>query len=119
MRFKEISRYFYISLFDMDITGNKWHCKVSPLSNWLQWAFAKYVQLPQNIAIDEQIVRQTGNSSDTVIIKSKPILESYKIWALAFLGFTWNWMFYSHTKDILQYYSRTKGVLQYYLFNFN
>lgn len=88
----------------MDTTGSRWHCKVSPLSNWLQQVFAKYVQPPQNVAIDEQMVRRTGNSSDTVIMKSKLISEGYKIWALAFLGFTWNWMYYSRSKSILQYY---------------
>lgn len=85
----------------METTGVKWHHKVFPLSQWLQRAFAKYVQPPQNLAVDEQMVRCISNFSDTVIMKSKPISEGYKIWALAFLGFTWNWMYYSRTKGIM------------------
>ena len=47
------------------------------------------------VTVDEVMIAFRGRSVHIVKQKNKPINEGYKIWALGFEGYCYDWLFYS------------------------
>lgn len=81
-RFQQISRYLKLNR-PGDLPDNQWYKKVEPLATRFREATtAEVYELPQNLSIDEQLVRFTGRSKHTIQMNSKAAGQGYKIYSL-------------------------------------
>ena len=98
-RYEQIRRFLHISPASTDTADNLWYMKLSALFEHLRAAFKQYIVPPQNVAIDEMMVGFSGRSGHTLRAKHKPIKEGFKLWALCFAGYTYDFLWYSRTKS--------------------
>jgi len=61
--------------------------KVNEIACYLSERFQRYWIPHRDVAVDEYIEGFTGRSKDTLIIRSKPNPEGYKIWIIADRGY--------------------------------
>jgi len=104
-RFEQLKRYFHISLPSQPNTDRQnpsqppacqhWTQKLQPLATNLERRFQSYLLPATNVAIDEMMVRFTGRSVHTVMMRAKPIPQGFKMLALCERGYTYAFMFTS------------------------
>jgi hypothetical protein len=95
-RFKMLKRFFHVSPpYTTPLPRSQWTKKVQPLSDDLQRRFQQHMLPATPVAVDEMMVRFTGRSVHTTVIKGKPIPEGYKILALCEKGYTYAFMYTS------------------------
>ena len=70
----------------------EWLKKLEPLNSILQKRFQKALKPGSNLALDEMMVRFGGRSKHTYRMPNKPITQGYRILALCWKGYTWNWL---------------------------
>ena len=82
LRFQQISRYIKLNS-PGPLPDNQWYKKVEPLATRFRRATTPDVyELPQNLSIDEQLVKFKGRSKHTIQMNSKAADEGYKIYSL-------------------------------------
>ncbi|KAF7501968.1 hypothetical protein GJ744_006158, partial [Endocarpon pusillum] len=65
------------------LLDNQWYKKVEPLATRFRNATTPQVyELPQNLSIDEQLVKFKGRSKHTIQMNSKAAGQGYKIYSL-------------------------------------
>jgi len=74
--------------------------KIRPWSSHIQTLNVQLWKPGFEISVDESMVRYQGRSRDTVIIKSKPIPQGFKLYSAAESGFMLTWA--PHTKAGIQ-----------------
>jgi hypothetical protein len=95
-RFKNLKRFFHVSPpIKVRLPRCQWVKKLQPLSDILREAFQRHILPATSVSIDEMMVRFTGRSVHTTVIKGKPIPEGYKILALCERGYTYSFMYTS------------------------
>lgn len=95
-RFEQLKRYFHVSpVSPTPLLRSQWTKKLEPLASNLQRNFQKYIIPASNVAVDEMMIRFSGRSKHTVIMRSKPIPKGYKVFALCERGYTYSFMFSS------------------------
>jgi hypothetical protein len=78
-------------------SGEAWyrpHEKVEPIAELIRQKAIELMTPSTHIAIDECIAGFSGRTSDTVIIKSKPTPEGFKLWCIASFGYIYSFMFH-------------------------
>jgi hypothetical protein len=72
-------------------------------SNHIQRVSAAFFQPGSHLAVDECMVRYTGRSTATTVVKGKPTPLGFKIWVIAQEGFfiRWLWHFKGSNYDAL------------------
>lgn len=98
-RFQQLRRYFHVygpSNDIDDINPNRpWYYKFEPLCSILRPLFRQYLHPVTYCAIDKCIAQFTGRTKHTTYIERKPITDGYKIIALAFAGYIWDFVWWS------------------------
>jgi hypothetical protein len=89
-RFEQIKRYFHVSLF----TGARETTveRLEPVESLLKEAFQKVVTPATSVAVDEMIIRFTGRSKETIMMRGKPVPEGFYVLALCDGGYCWAWL---------------------------
>ena len=98
-RFEQLKRYFHISEPYESLPQSQWYLKVQPLANILMTRYQYYFLPSSDVAVDEMMVRFTGRSVHTLLLRGKPIPQGYKILALCDHGYTYSFMFTSRTNS--------------------
>jgi Transposase IS4 len=81
-RFQLISRYIKINE-PGDLDDVQWFKKLDPIADLFRAATtAEMYELPQNLGIDEQLIRFSGRSKHTIQMNSKAAGQGYKIYSL-------------------------------------
>ncbi len=81
-RFQQISRYLKLNK-PGDLPDSQWYKKVEPLATKFREATtAELYELPQNLSIDEQLIKFKGRSKHTIQMNSKAAEQGYKIYSL-------------------------------------
>lgn len=98
-RFKQLKRYFHVSEhYDPgSLPQSCWYFKVAPRADLLQAHYQQYFLPSSDIAVDEMMVRFTGRSAHTILLRGKPTPQGYKILALCDYGYTYSFIFTSRT----------------------
>lgn len=89
-RFKQIKRYFHVSPPPPPSptrTGSTLFDKLEPLSTWLKESFARVVTPASYVTIDKMIIRFTGRSKHTIMMRGKPTPVGYNVLALCDRGY--------------------------------
>lgn len=96
-RFEQLKRYFHIAptALNRSLPRCRWASKLQPLANNLPQHFQQYFISATNISVDEMMVRFTGRSCHTIMMRAKPIPQGYKMLALCECGYTYAFMFTS------------------------
>ncbi|KAI8683287.1 Piggybac transposable element-derived protein 4 [Fusarium sp. Ph1] len=63
-------------------------------SDHIQAASAEIFIPSSHLAVDECMIRYTGRSNDTTVVKGKPIPRGFKIWVIAQHGFFIHWFWH-------------------------
>ncbi|RPA71962.1 hypothetical protein BJ508DRAFT_184517, partial [Ascobolus immersus RN42] len=104
LRFQQIRRYFHIfgpsDYDDLDETHPvelrpPWFYKFEPVAEILRPLFRKYLHPGTFAAIDECVAQCTGRTKHKTHFERKPISDGYKIIALAFVGYIWDFLWWS------------------------
>jgi Transposase IS4 len=83
-RFQQITRYLKINR-PGDLSDDQWYKKVEPVATEFRKATTEEMyQLPQNLSIDEQLIKFKGRSKHTIQMNSKAAGEGYKIYSLCY-----------------------------------
>ena len=69
--------------------------KLEPVNSIIRRNCVQAVTPPSWVSIDELMVPFCGRTADSVKMKNKPIPEGYKVWALGFEGYYYDWLYYS------------------------
>lgn len=81
-RFQQISRFLKINP-PGDLLDKQWYNKVNPLADAFRAATTPDLyEIPQNLGIDEQLIRFHGRSKHTIHMNTKAAGEGYKIYSL-------------------------------------
>lgn len=100
-RFQQIKRYLHIEPVQIEgRTEAEWWKKVEPLHSLLQQRFQSALKPGPDVSVDEMMVRFGGRSKHTYRMPNKPISEGYRILALCWEGYTWNWLYTSRVSGI-------------------
>jgi len=100
-QFQQIKRYLHVEPVRIERrTDSDWCRKIEPLHSILQPRFQRALMPGSNISLDEMMVRFGGRSKHTYRMPSKPISEGYRILALFWEGYTWNWLYTSRVSGI-------------------
>jgi len=114
VRFEQLKRYFHVAPpREFPLPSSKWTYKVQPLAYNLQRRYQYYCLPASEVAIDEMMVRFTGRSLHTTMIRGKPIPQGYKMLAICEHGYTFSFMFTSQSEsfsDILDIYQGTQSL---------
>lgn len=114
VRFEQLKRYFHVAPpRDTPLPSSKWTYKVQPLAYNLQRRFQYHCLPASEVAIDEMMVRFTGRSHHTTMIRGKPIPQGYKMLAVCEHGYTFSFMFTSQSEsfsDILDIYQGPQAL---------
>lgn len=96
-RFKMLKRFFHIAppTQGRPLARKDWAQKLQPLSDILQHKYQQYLVPATPISVDEMMVRFTGRSVHTTVIKGKPTPEGYKIFALCEKGYIYSFLYTS------------------------
>jgi hypothetical protein len=86
-RFKELLRYFHIAEPTPAGTKRSVVEKIQPLYDSCLSTFPDYFTPPQDITLDETMVRFKGRSSWKTVIKGKPTPIGYKLYTVASHGY--------------------------------
>jgi len=100
-RFQQIKRYLHIE--PVQVEGRKdseWWRKLEPLHSILKERFQRALKPGSDLAVDEMMVRFGGRSKHTYRMPNKPITQGYRIFALCWKGYTWNWLYTSRAAGI-------------------
>ncbi len=102
-RFQQISRYLKINR-PGPLSDDQWYKKVEPLATHFRKATTSNVyELPQNLSIDEQLVKFKGRSKHTIQMNSKAAGEGYKIYSLCCSnGYLIDFKFSSATEKVAE-----------------
>jgi hypothetical protein len=98
LRWQQLNRFLTInanSTADNTQDPDHWWSKLDPLAGIIRNNCQKAVSPSTWIAIDEVMIAFKGRSSHTVKQKNKPIKEGFKVWAQAFDGYIYNWLYHS------------------------
>jgi len=95
--FKQIQRAFAIRdpNTSPEQPGDPWWFRVEPLATTIRKACQKYWIPGAHLAVDEGMIPYLGHTRHAIKAPHKPIKQGYKIWALADLGYIFNWLWYS------------------------
>jgi len=114
VRFQQLKRYFHVApTREFPLPSSKWTYKVLPLAYNLQRRYQYHCLPASEVAIDEMIVRFTGRSLHTTMIRGKPIPQGYKMLAICEHGYTFSFMFTWQSEsfsDILDIYQGTQSL---------
>lgn len=97
-RFEQLKRYFHVApvqATSQSRPSGHWTEKLQPLARNLEKRFQAYMVPGSSVAIDEMMVRFTGRSVHTVMMRAKPIPQGFKMLALCERGYTYAFMFTS------------------------
>ena len=97
--FEQIKHFFHISEPVSSLLQSNWYYKLLPLAHDLETRFQLYLILATAVAIDEMMIGFVGRSFHTIAIPGKPIPLCYKVLALAEKGYTFGFIFTSHTES--------------------
>ena len=99
-RFKQIRRAFIIrdTNTSPEQPGEPWWFRVEPLATTIREACQEYWIPGAHLAIDEGMIPYLGHTRHTIKAPHKPIKQGFKIWALADLGYIFNWLWYSKAR---------------------
>ena len=116
-RFEQLKRYFHVAPVTLlSRSSGHWTEKLQPLARNLEKKFQAYMVPGSSVAIDEMMVRFTGRSVHTIMMRAKPIPQGFKMLALCERGYTYAFMFtsrvdkFSDLKDSL-YQGQSKQIL--------
>ena len=101
-RFEQLKRYFHISPPYNSLPRSQWYQKLQPLADILSARFRTYFLPASDVAVDEMMVRFTGRSAHTILLRGKPIPQGYKILALCDHGYTYSYIFTSRTDSFVE-----------------
>ncbi|ERF72396.1 hypothetical protein EPUS_07558 [Endocarpon pusillum Z07020] len=103
LRFQQISRYLKINR-PGPLPDNQWYKKVEPLATHFRKATTPNMyELPQNLSIDEQLVKFKGRSKHTIQMNSKAAGKGYKIYSLCCSnGYMVDFRFSSATEKVAE-----------------
>lgn len=90
-RFEQIKRYFHVSPPFRDLPKEHFFDKLEPVSSMVKAAFQRVVRPATQVSVDEMIIRFTGRSSHTIMMRGKPVPEGYNVLALCEGGYCWSW----------------------------
>ncbi|PWW71842.1 hypothetical protein C7212DRAFT_30895, partial [Tuber magnatum] len=74
-----------------------WFQKLKLLNSLICDCCQQYYLPSLNVTMDEMMTRFGGRSHHTYCMLSKPITEGYKVFTLCNIGYTYNWIFVSHS----------------------
>ena len=107
-RFEQLKRYLHLSPPLEPNTNRRnpgqspahkdWTQKLQPLVTNLEQRFQTYLLPATSVAIDEMMVRFTGRSAHTVMMRAKPIPQGFKMLPLCEHGYTYAFMFTSRVE---------------------
>ncbi len=99
-RFKQIQRAFAIrdANTSPEQPGDPWWFRVEPLATNIRKACQKYWAPGAHPAIDEGMIPYLGRTRHAIKAPHKPIKQGYKFWALADLGYIYNWLWHSKAR---------------------
>jgi Transposase IS4 len=81
-RFQQISRYLKVNEPE-DLPDEQWFMKINPLADAFRAATTpELYELPQNLGINEQLIKFSGRSKHTMQMSTKAAGEGYKIYSL-------------------------------------
>jgi len=116
-RFQQISRYLKLNK-PGDLPDSQWYEKVEPLATKFREATtAELYELPQNLSIDEQLIKFKGRSKHTIQMNSKAAGQGYKIYSLCCAnGYMIDFKFTSGQQKIAQlgpypHFSQSEAVV--------
>jgi hypothetical protein len=109
--FEQLKRHFHVSIPCRSLPRRQWIKKLEPLSSILRERFQRHLLPATPVSIDEMMVRFTGRSPHTTLIKGKPIPKGYKIIALCERGYTWDFLYTSRVDSFsgLEAHANTFG----------
>lgn len=111
VRFEQLKRFFHVAPpREAPLPPSQWSYKLQPLAYNLQRRFQHHCLPATEVSIDEMMVRFTGRSNHTTMIKGKPIPQGYKMLALCEHGYTFSFMFTSNSESISDMLSLYHGV---------
>ena len=111
VHFEQLKRFFYVAPpREAPLPPSQWSYKPPPLAYNLQRRFQHHWLPATEVSIDEMMVRFTGRSNHTTMIKGKPIPQGYKMLALCEHGYTFSFMFTSNSESISDMLSLYHGV---------
>ncbi|KAF4448031.1 PiggyBac transposable element-derived protein 4 [Fusarium austroafricanum] len=99
LRLFDYSKYLHIDLNDIP----KVFQVVDEWSNHIQCMSALLFQPGSSVAVDECMIRYTGRSKDTTLVRNKPTPLGFKVWVIAQEGFFINWMWYIKGSQVSLY----------------
>lgn len=92
-RFEQIKRYLHIGKQDTyKLPCEEFFEKLNPLASKLRENWKKAITPSAFLSLDEMMIRFTGRSSHTYLIRNKPIPVGYKLHALCDAGYCWTWI---------------------------
>ena len=91
-RFQQIKRYLHLSPPGV-VPIQRWWTKLEPMASQLKANFKQYIKPRSVVSIDEIMVRFTGRSLHTVVLRGKPVPLGYKILALCDAGYVYGFLF--------------------------
>lgn len=89
-RFQQIKRFFHVSPPFTNLPKNRWFNKLEPLSSMLKKSFKEVVTPASQVTIDEMIIRFTGRSKHTIMMRGKPTPVGFNVLALCDRGYCWS-----------------------------
>lgn len=94
-RFEQIKRYFHISPPVESLPRSRFYEKLEPLASLVKESFKRVLLPATPVAVDEMIIRFTGRSKHTIMMRGKPVPVGYNVLALCEAGYCWTWLFTS------------------------
>ena len=100
-RFEQIKRYLHIGKENTyKLPREEFFRKLDPLASMLRDNWKSAITLFSFLSIDEMMIRFTGRSSYTYLIRNKPIPVGYKLHALCDAGYCWTWIWDSPAIEV-------------------
>jgi len=101
-RFEQLKRYFHISPPYQHLPRAQWYEKFQPLANLLATKYQALLVPASKVAVDEMMIKFTGRSVHTTLIRGKPIPQGYKVLALCDHGYTYSFLFTSRAESFAE-----------------
>ena len=95
-RFMNIKRFFHLSPpTARDLPASRFYEKLEPIATILRQRFKAIITPATQVSIDEIIVRCTGRSSHTVMMRGKPCPKGFNVLAICEAGYCYSFFFSS------------------------